>query len=104
MKSVINSVWFLIVALCLILTVGSAVNRISSSANATEEISFETAEDEAPEKLHQRRRKNAKRSTRPDHPAFTAHRPIVNFVAALNRISFSTERCRMNGFGGYLRN
>jgi hypothetical protein len=103
MNSVTNSLWLLLVALCLFLTVGSAVNRITSSASSTEEVSVETAEDETSEKLHQRRRKIVNRATPPSRPQFAARHKVAGVVAAVSSIRHRQERCQMNGFGGNLR-
>ena len=103
MERAIKGAWFLIVALCLFMTVGTAVDRVVSNAYSSEEVSLETVEDETAEKLHQRRRTN--KAVKPSNgPSYSLPRRPVNVVAVLNKVSHRTERCRMNGFGGYLRN
>jgi len=42
MERLTKNVWFAIVAVCLILTVGTAVIRIASNSKWAEEVSLET--------------------------------------------------------------
>jgi len=103
MDSLIKNARYLIVALCLLTTVGSAVNLVTSYSGSTEEISLKTEFGEASEKLHQRR-KTEKATPHPKRLLFNSPRYQTILVPAFTSFSHPTERCRLNGFGGYLRN
>lgn len=104
MASLFKIPWFLTLALCLALSAGPVVNCVSTRSAQAEEISLETAEDETAQQLQQGRRPNESTLAGIRVPLSSFRRDTKNAVAAANNFSYPTERCRMNGFGGYLRN